>query len=1249
MLALILILTVIELKILAQNIESCPDGWFEEAGQCYNFIFSPALTYQEAAIFCQKDMTSLVSINSLAEHNFIKTWLHTHDQSRQLWFTSGYRDKTGKLLWESDASDITEMFFSDHDSPDKVYVDPWMNLEYNSIVYKYFESSDEFLWSWSRLMKPGPFVCEVSLSDTWRMYQQQRDFSYGENVTDPEKWETGPNITHQSPDTVFFEIAGKRENVVLDCVASGNPHPQYRWYRKSLDGQTKEWITPDLNAKFVITYGRLIIMNPDPVTDSSIYTCVASNKMGTALSNPIEVTYGYIAEFPNVKTNFIDAILYMGIEIGCQTPAHNTELQYNWYKSNVNFIRTDLNSQYFLSRNGRFYISEVQAADQGEYFCMVFMDAGSGKVLAESQAPSRTSMGIDLRVIGGNANTYGPEIQDRFPQYFPAVPMVGEWVEIECLAYGRMPLYYSWVREDAPLNPRSYLKDHNRVLVLPRARLEDTGTYTCLVQGQTNKANKTIHLSLKARPYFPYPLRHQHLDAGSSFKWTCNAVGVPKPTYTWYKNGVVLTSDPAIGLTVRRNILTIDKVEADHHNGVYQCEATNSYGRARSTAQIRTLAFAPTFVSTPLAKTKQATEGGNITIACTPQAAPRAHITWLRNGVELDAVLPSGALRLVGVSKADSGTYTCVAVNDLGEARASCELTIFGQTVFLEEPSDVVVEQNQTAVLQCRASFAKGSMDIVYTWAFYSHVLDLTGNSEDRVHYTMPFYNNLESGTLYIVGAQLKHSGLYTCQVSTVTGSISASAYVTVRGPPGEPAGVHVRQSNVTQLRHDNVEIWWQDGDYHGYLTTHYAIEFRTTYDEDWTLLRDDITTHETKVPEHPDWHGFVITEGLSPGNGYQFRMRAGNHQIGFGPVSSGPYKWYTVVTSAPIYAPTNIGGGGGFEGQLIISWEALPRSHWGGDNLRYQVYYRRKLDNDLNKKWEMSEEVTESVFYTLVGVQNYFFPYEVKVQAINDKGRGPNSTIGIVYSAEALPTRIPTFVSAKPINSTASIVTWERIPITREDSKGVPFAYVVNYWFEGNLRCPGKYEDSGISNNFYGDVTTGLLVGLEPAGDYCLNLQFINNAGLGPKSDNYGMPMPLAPPQRYPEYITVMSHGPESVRVEWKGVYAAIREEAIRGYKAWWWNAQEDINQANISTFGLLTTGVIHGIRKDVIYRMRMFSYSVGGDGRKGPDVFFTLGGMVQYDPLTSEIMNSAPGISLRHLPSLLFLHVFFSALRPT
>ncbi|GFN94658.1 contactin [Plakobranchus ocellatus] len=92
---------------------------------------------------------------------------------------------------------------------------------------------------------------------------------------------------------------------------------------------------------------------------------------------------------------------------------------------------------------------------------------------------------------------------------------------------------------------------------------------------------------------------------------------------------------------------------------------------------------------------------------------------------------------------------------------------------------------------------------------------------------------------------------------------------------------------------------------------------------------------------------------------------------------------------------------------------------------------------------------------------------------------------------------------------------------------------------------------------------------------------------------------------------------------------------------RAWWWEITENIRSARIADFGKTFTGVIHGVERERIYRLRMMAYSNGGDGAKSPEVFFTLGGQVRYDPLTMEIMNSSPPSRVPHSSLAIFVAV--------
>ena len=70
---------------------------------------------------------------------------------------------------------------------------------------------------------------------------------------------------------------------------------------------------------------------------------------------------------------------------------------------------------------------------------------------------------------------------------------------------------------------------------------------------------------------------------------------------------------------------------------------------------------------------------------CNVSGYPKPTITWLRAGTPIDmnnpkyVVLPSGSLRIYGLTPADSGRYSCEASNPLGKARHPVELSVQGK------------------------------------------------------------------------------------------------------------------------------------------------------------------------------------------------------------------------------------------------------------------------------------------------------------------------------------------------------------------------------------------------------------------------------------------------------------------------------------------------------------------------------------------------------------------------------------------
>ncbi|KAK3596413.1 hypothetical protein CHS0354_020660 [Potamilus streckersoni] len=255
--------------------------------------------------------------------------------------------------------------------------------------------------------------------------------------------------------------------------------------------------------------------------------------------------------------------------------------------------------------------------------------------------------------------------------------------------------------------------------------------------------------------------------------------------------------------------------------------------------------------------------------------------------------------------------------------------------------------------------------------------------------------NSPGSRGLYIVNAQFKHSGTYECVAQTHLSETSVSAHLTVRGPPGEPVGVY-----ADNVRRNSTSIhlyWtWNTVSDHGFPIAYYILEARTNYVPEWRVLEKDIPSEMTsQSPEYPDRRSYLV-QNLSPHTAYSFRLRAGNILFGAGD-SSLPTSFYVMLPDKPKISPENVGGGGGSEGTLTITWKPLNRADEAGPGFGYEAFWR--LLN--TTKWSNQRIGNVTKHTVTVGQEMYFLLYEVKVRAYNNYGDGPESPVNEIYSAE--------------------------------------------------------------------------------------------------------------------------------------------------------------------------------------------------------------------------------------------------------
>lgn len=134
-------------------------------------------------------------------------------------------------------------------------------------------------------------------------------------------------------------------------------------------------------------------------------------------------------------------------------------------------------------------------------------------------------------------------------------------------------------------------------------------------------------------------------------------------------------------INIRDNVLTINYLNDKRDPGMYQCQASNTLKTRYSSAQLRVLAFQPSFKKNPVESETYAAEGGNVTIKCNPEAAPRPQFIWKKDGIEIGSgghrrIFENGNLLISPVSRDDEGIYTCAASNELGLAESNGRLIV---------------------------------------------------------------------------------------------------------------------------------------------------------------------------------------------------------------------------------------------------------------------------------------------------------------------------------------------------------------------------------------------------------------------------------------------------------------------------------------------------------------------------------------------------------------------------------------------
>ncbi|XP_015594638.1 contactin [Cephus cinctus] len=1184
----------------------CPQYWIRFQESCYRFIKSPIRERDDARRNCQAYQSDLVSINSPEEHGFLLYQLLWQDPQHRKWYTSA-RSQSGYWSNEADGSQLNNMENAFLPEPN----DGVLGRDY--LAYSFSNSLKR--WGLERVTGNEKllYICEAPITILHNLAEDDRTYQYGIEIDNPLRIPRGPYFINQ-PKSKVFDVSKRRINndVALSCLAGGYPTPTYEWFKENYvkDRLVAVRIDPLSDSRYTLSGGTLIIHKPEQGSDHGSYHCKASNEFGTIISESVELSFGYIMEF-NLKRSAESGDQNWGKAVYCDPPKHFPGVKYYWTRDYFpNFVEED--KRVFVSYDGALYFSALETIDRGNYSCNV------------QNVASDTGRNGPFFSLHVNAHSSFQQLKfpNNFPKAFPDAPVAGEEVRLECIAFGYPVPSYNWTRKGAALPRSAITMNYNRVLIIPRVQVEDQGEYVCRVNNDRVSIENSVGLTIQAAPNFTIPLIDKHMDNKGELTWTCEAFGIPDVSYSWFRNGEVLDMftlppEDRDRYFIQDNVLTIRNLDPERDQAMYQCRASNQLKAKYSSGQLRVLSLKPSFKKRPMESETYAAEGGNVTIACNPEAAPKPKFVWKKDGNVIGdggrrKILDTGSLIISPVSRDDEGTYVCTASNQYGNDETRGRLIVLRGPRFIQtlRPNVVTaIMYNQT--LRCQAE-SDEMLDVAYIWTHNGmRIRDRDLRNNPRI--------KIDAGVLDIINATFAEAGEYECIIKSAVGRISSRTFVTVEGPPGPPGGVQV--VNVVKT---SATLRWTDGYHNGRPITMYNIGARTNWNHTWFNITENITA--IPIDRYNGRKEATIENVLNPYTTYEFRVSAFN-ELGFGSPSL-PSPQYSTPSDKPSKAPSNIGGGGGKSGDLTVVWDPLKPSEQNGPGIYYKVFWRRKRHETEFQSAELKEYGNVGKYVVQIQDRYYYTEYEVRVQAVNDIGYGPISDTVTIFSAENKPQVIPRRVYVDSFNSTSLNVSWTPVSESRETVRGKLIGYRIKYWKESNNETSAVYYLSRTTRPW------SLVVGLHPDTYYRVKVMAYNSAGEGPESDHVRQRTYRKAPQKPPLSVNVYGINPSTVRVIWRYVQPSLEEEPLLGYKIRVWEVDQDMSTANdtIIPGGSKLQADITNLSPGKAYHLRVLAFSNGGDGRmSSPAHTFQMGDIDAYRSSSSKkILDAGLGISL-------------------
>ncbi|XP_069009097.1 neurofascin homolog (chicken) a isoform X12 [Embiotoca jacksoni] len=928
-----------------------------------------------------------------------------------------------------------------------------------------------------------------------------------------------PTIIKQS---VKDYIVDPRDNIIIECEAKGNPVPTFSWRR---NGKFFN-IGKDPRVTMRKRSGTLEIgfrSGGRPEDYEGEYQCYATNEFGIALSNWILLRVSKAPLWPKEVLEPVMVTEGSPLVLPCNPPPGLPPPFTFWMNSSMSPIPLD--KRVSMGLNGDLYFSNVLSQDaQTDYSCNARF---THTIQQKNPFTLRVQTKEQYNDTSFNASDPlgGRKVAETTPTFLSPtgresskMVLRDEQLLLECIAAGLPTPTIKWFKKGGDLPGRKVkFEKYNKTLKIINVSEEDAGEYVCMANNHLGSIRHSIFVQVKAAPYWLDRPTDLVLAPDENGRLVCRANGNPKPNIQWLVNGQPIETAPPYPNRLILEDTIIFRLVQMGSSAVYQCNASNQHGYLLANAFVSVLDMPPRMLG-PKNQLIKVVENNRTFLECPFFGSPLPDLRWFKNGQGsgLDGghyrVYINGSLEIKRARAEDEGTYTCVASSILGKAENQVRLEVKEMMRIVRAPIDVSAIRGTTVQLDCKVK-SDPSLPVTVTWTKDDKPLYLGWRlKKDGESLTI---NNVNEGD----------EGTYTCSAKSEIDHDSASGRLTVLEeaslyptvssalPPDRPDPP--MELDLSDPAARSIRLTWIPGNDNRSPIKEFLVQFQ---EDRWEPGRwQDLSSY-------PGDLNSVILQ-LAPFVNYQFRVIAVNS---VGPSKpSQPSPWYKTSGAAPDAIPRGLRGWGSKKDNMEISWEPLLDLERNGPNLHYSVWWRRK---DLGEDWS---NVTSVGSKHIIQNTETYVPYEIKIQARNDFGSGPESNVVTGFSGEDKPTEAPKDLRVSKVDSTKANIHWK--PVDLNSVLGEFKEYRLYFWRESS-KVPGLVVSKEKKTKGFFSTTadpSGLLSDLVPFSRYQMFMVAANSRYEGPPSNTVEFSTREGVPDA-PKLFRINRRSLDSLYLEW-------------------------------------------------------------------------------------------------------------------